>query len=110
MRPAIRDLISERLELKLGEPMDSLFDRKKQQKLPTAPGRGITPAGEFFLFASTSRQDIAHIESTWAYTAPVPQLKMLPQELTVAELEHSANGIPWALGGRDLETQYGIHA
>ncbi|WP_313549053.1 type VII secretion protein EccCa [Corynebacterium sp.] len=106
MRPAIRDLISERLELKLGEPMDSLFDRKKQQKLPSAPGRGITPAGEFFLFASTSRQDIAHIETSWSEAAPVPRLKMFPQQLTVADLEHSEVGIPWALGGRDLDTQY----
>lgn len=106
MRPAIRDLISERLELKLGEPMDSLFDRKKQQKLPSAPGRGITPAGEFFLFASTSRQDIAHIETSWANVAPVPKLKMLPQQLTVADLDPSAVDIPWALGGRDLDTQH----
>lgn len=55
MRPAIRDLISERLELKLGEPMDSLFDRKKQQGPPSAPGRGITPAGEFFYVRAQPR-------------------------------------------------------
>ena len=108
MRPAIRDLISERLELKLGEPMDSLFDRKKQQKLPAIPGRGITPAGEFFLLARTSRQDIAHIEMSWSKAEAPPRLKMLPQELYSKDLVPSPDSslIPWALGGRDLNTQY----
>lgn len=117
MRPAIRDLITERLELKLGEPMDSLFDRKKQQKLPNLPGRGITPEGESMLMAATSRQDLAHIESLWTHVAPVPELKMLPATLSVAdlvttdassELERNPDvdiRIPWARGGRDLETQ-----
>lgn len=107
LRPAIRDLISERLELKLGEPMDSLLDRKKQQKLPSAPGRGITPDGEFFLFASTSRQDLAHIEHMWADVQPVPALKMLPQHLPVESLHPGTDAhlIPWAIGGRDLDTQ-----
>lgn len=113
MRPAIRDLISERLELKLGEPMDSLFDRKKQQGLPSAPGRGITPAGEFFLCARTSNQDIAHIESTWSDIQPVPRLKMLPEQLSVSDLlspevdssTRSEDGILWAVGGRDLDIQ-----
>ena len=105
MRPAIRDLISERLELKLGEPMDSLFDRKKQQRLPSAPGRGITPEGEFFLCARTSGQDIAHIQSLWTDAQPVPRLKMLPEQLSVADLPASKTAIPWAVGGRDLDAQ-----
>ena len=61
VRPNVRDLIGTRLELKLTEPMDSLLDRKLQEKLPAAPGRGITAAGKSMLIAATAKEDIAHI-------------------------------------------------
>ena len=106
LRPSIRDLISARLELRLGEAMDSLIDRKAQQKLPAAPGRGITVAGENLLFASTSAQDIAHICGVHADAEAVPALKMLPALLT--DLPQPADGvippgIAWGIGGPDLE-------
>lgn len=106
LRPSIRDLISARLELRLGEAMDSLIDRKAQQKLPAAPGRGITVAGENLLFASTSPQDIAHICGVHAEADPVPALKMLPAVLT--DLPRAADaaeprGIAWGVGGPDLD-------
>ena len=108
MRPAIRDLIANRLELRLGEALDSLIDRKLQQKLPSAPGRGLTQAGENMLLAHTSNQDIAHICRVHANAVPAPQLKMLPAVLTPEALaahgEAPTGGIPWGIGGRDLST------
>ena len=108
MRPAIRDLIANRLELRLGEALDSLIDRKLQQKLPSAPGRGLTLAGENMLLARTSNQDIAHICRVHAAADPVPSLKMLPAVLTpaalVAQGEVLAGEIAWGIGGRDLDT------
>ena len=108
MRPAIRDLIANRLELRLGEALDSLIDRKLQQKLPSAPGRGLTLAGENMLLARTSNQDIAHICRVHAAADPVPQLKMLPAVLTPAALaaqgDVPAGEIAWGIGGRDLDT------
>lgn len=107
LRPAIRDLIHHRIELRLGEAMDSLIDRKAQQKLPTAPGRGLTLAGEQMLIALTSNQDIAHITATAlaAGQEPVPQLRVLPTEISVAELPPATeSGIVFAIGGPRLQT------
>lgn len=111
MRPAIRDLMSHRLELRLGEAMDSLIDRKAQQKLPALPGRGITQAGEFMLIAHSSNQDLAHICHTaeargWQ---PVPALKMLPHSVNTSELvpeEHAPSALAFGIGGQRLRTQY----
>lgn len=107
LRPAIRDLIDQRLELRLNEPLDSLIDRKAQQRIPAdAPGRGITSDAEDVLIALSSNQDIAHIAHTAQAQgqAPVPELKMLPQHITLGEVEKlCALGNPYAIGGPRLE-------
>ena len=59
----MRDLIGTRIELRLTEPMDSLIDRKLQEKLPAVPGRGLTPDGRVMQLAHTSGEDIAHLAS-----------------------------------------------
>lgn len=105
LRPAIRDLIGTRIELRLGEPMDSLIDRKKQQKLPALAGRGLTPDGEHMLFALSSNQDAGHVilasqQNGWV---SVPKLKLLPTSITRAQLESSL-GLAFAVGGRKLST------
>lgn len=104
LRPAIRDLISHRIELKLGEAMDSLIDRKAQQKLPTLPGRGLDPRGRQMLIALSSNQDLAHITATAAGQEPVPALRVLPPHIGVEELEPPAGGIALAVGGPRLST------
>jgi S-DNA-T family DNA segregation ATPase FtsK/SpoIIIE len=44
LRPAIRDLLGTRLELRLGDPTDSYLDRRTAMNVPAeSPGRGITP-------------------------------------------------------------------
>ncbi len=44
LRPAIRDLLGTRLELRLGDPTDSYLDRRTAMNVPPeTPGRGITP-------------------------------------------------------------------
>ncbi|QGU06469.1 ESX-1 secretion system protein EccCa1 [Corynebacterium occultum] len=107
LRPSIRDLIHHRIELRLGEAMDSLIDRKAQQKLPAAPGRGLTADAEHMLLALTANQDIAHITTTaeQAGESPVPALKMLPANIAVGDLALSDDpGIPFAVGGPRLAT------
>ncbi|MDY3127162.1 MAG: type VII secretion protein EccCa [Corynebacterium sp.] len=107
LRPAIRDLITERFELRLGEAMESLIDRKKQQKLPHSPGRGLTLAGEDMLFAFTAAQDLAYIAAHWSSVSPVPSLKMLPSSLSLSTIPGpQAESLPWGVGGRDLDTQF----
>ncbi|MDO5512751.1 type VII secretion protein EccCa [Corynebacterium sp.] len=102
LRPAVRDLIAHRIELKLGEAMDSLIDRKAQQKLPGLPGRGLDPEGRPMLLALSSNQDIAHIVSTGGED-PVPRLRVLPPRVHLAELD-PAPGVPLAVGGPRLTT------
>ncbi|MDN6199292.1 type VII secretion protein EccCb [Corynebacterium flavescens] len=102
MRPAIRDLIANRVELRLAEAMDSLIDRKAQQKIPKIPGRGITSAGEHMLIAKTSNQDIAHVAHLHANVPAVPALKMLPTHLSEAPAS-ALGSIAWGIGGPDLE-------
>ncbi|AGF71576.1 Ftsk domain-containing protein [Corynebacterium halotolerans YIM 70093 = DSM 44683] len=106
LRPAVRDLITHRLELKLGEAMDSLIDRKAQQKLPALPGRGLTGDGGTMLIALSSTQDLAHITATAhdAGQAPVPRLRVLPGHIDAAELAEPESGVPFAVGGPRLET------
>ncbi|MDO5031274.1 type VII secretion protein EccCa [Corynebacterium sp.] len=116
MRPSIRDLISARVELRLGEAMDSLIDRKAQQKLPAKPGRGLNLAGENLLWASTSPQDLAHICRLHEGAEPAPRLKMLPAVLRElpqaaggATLPRPAGEIAWGIGGPDLDVMVWQH-
>lgn len=108
IRPNVRDLIGTRLELKLTEPMDSLLDRKLQEKLPAAPGRGITAGGKSMLIAATAKEDIAHIAAQAAGQTPVPRLKVLPERVAADELaavvpEARRGRIVLGIGGRDVE-------
>ncbi|MBC3186005.1 type VII secretion protein EccCa [Corynebacterium sp. zg-331] len=103
LRPAIRDLIDVRLELQLGEAMDSLIDRKAQQKIPARPGRGITQDGEQMLWCRCSTQDIAHIAMVSAEQNPVPRLKVFPTDLSLADLPHVEESVTVGIGGIHLD-------
>jgi len=52
IRPALKDQIGTRIELRLGDAADSELNRKAAQHVPLAcPGRGITRAGQHMLVA-----------------------------------------------------------
>lgn len=52
IRPALKDQLGTRIELRLGDPADSELDRKQAQQVPNdKPGRGITPGGLHMLVA-----------------------------------------------------------
>ncbi len=107
IRPAVRDLIAGRLELKLGEAMDSVVDRKAQLRLPSLPGRGLNLQAEQVLIANTTTQDIAHVcaLATGGNQQPVPQLSVLPTDIALHELVGAIDaGIPIARGGVELTT------
>lgn len=111
MRPAIRDLISHRIELRLGEAMDSLIDRKAQLKLPHAPGRGLTTDGEPMLIALSTNQDIEYVRMSAEQQgqSPVPPLRVLPPQIHRAEIctgnTDVGKGILIGLGGPKLSPQ-----
>lgn len=108
LRPSIRDLIAHRVELRLAEPMDSLIDRKAQQKIPQAPGRGVTGEGEQMLVAYTSAQDMAHISAQAEAQGyeQVPQLRVLPESLDLSSLSLRDGMVALGMGGANLETVY----
>jgi S-DNA-T family DNA segregation ATPase FtsK/SpoIIIE len=63
IRPAIRDAIGTRLELRLNDPMESDFGRRIAETVPTgAPGRGVTPDGLHFQVALPRMDDRAELD------------------------------------------------
>jgi S-DNA-T family DNA segregation ATPase FtsK/SpoIIIE len=99
-RAAVRDLMGTRLELRLGDTMDSEIDRKLAALVPTGrPGRGIVPGKVHFL-AALPRIDgdpsastlgdgvemmVKQVAGAWRGPAG-PKLRLLPELLTVDEL------------------------
>ena len=106
LRPTVRDLITRRVELRLPDPLDSLINRKAQEKLPSAPGRGLTGEGEQMLIAYTAGEDLAHIASAAerAGQERVRQLQMLPTSILRSELDQSVDGLTFGIGGVHLTT------
>jgi DNA segregation ATPase FtsK/SpoIIIE, S-DNA-T family len=51
LRPALKDLLGSRLELRLGEPGESEVDRRRAAGVPTRPGHGLAPTGAMVLAA-----------------------------------------------------------
>jgi DNA segregation ATPase FtsK/SpoIIIE, S-DNA-T family len=101
IRPAVRELLGTRLELRLGEPFESEINRRAAANVPErSPGRGITREGLHFLAAlprvdgrSTSHDLVpamrglaAAARRRWAGTPMAPPVRTLPAVLPVSEL------------------------
>ncbi|MFD1320822.1 type VII secretion protein EccCa [Micromonospora sonneratiae] len=94
-RPAIRDLFGSRLELRLGDPTDSVVSRRTAANVPEkTPGRGITAESLHFLtalpeLASLGGEPPALVKAVagaWS-GAPAPRVRLLPPVLPYAELD-----------------------
>lgn len=111
VRPALRDQLLNRVELRLGDPMESEFDRKRAENVPIGkPGRGLSsekldhlsalPRIDGSSDAAGLAEGMAHLVATvkehWQ-GAPAPQVRMLPTVLHVNELpkggDHPRQGI-----------------
>ncbi|MBE1495544.1 S-DNA-T family DNA segregation ATPase FtsK/SpoIIIE [Amycolatopsis lexingtonensis] len=100
LRMNIRDLFASRLELKIGDPIDSIIDRRAAMSVPAdAPGSGISPTGHQMLVALpridgvSAAGDLA--DGTGALVEAVrtawpgelaPPVRLLPTQLPYAEL------------------------
>ncbi|MBL7253223.1 type VII secretion protein EccCa [Paractinoplanes lichenicola] len=99
MRTWLRDLIGTKLELRLGDAMESEVGSRKAATVPNQPGRGLTADGLHFLGAlprmdgSSEVADLA--EATKAVTEeigtfwpgePAPGVRLLPTRLPVEQL------------------------
>lgn len=100
VRPALRDLLGTRVELRLGDPTESEVDRRLATNVPqSAPGRGLTPDRLHFLSA-LPRIDgapdvagladgvadlVARVRAAWP-GAGAPAVRMLPAVLPYPDL------------------------
>ena len=99
-RAAVRDLLGTRLELRLGDPVDSEIDRALAALVPPGrPGRGLVP-GRWHVLTALPRIDgdpdaaslgvgterlVARISEAWP-GPPGPKLRLLPDRLTADDL------------------------
>ncbi|RKS72663.1 S-DNA-T family DNA segregation ATPase FtsK/SpoIIIE [Motilibacter peucedani] len=99
IRPAMRDLIGTRFELRLGDPSESEVDRRTAMQVPASPGRGLTRDGFAFLAAlprtdgETSDAGLAEAAAhtveavAQAWSGPVaPPVRLLPRLVPLADL------------------------
>ncbi|MCK7625216.1 type VII secretion protein EccCb [Streptomyces sp. RS10V-4] len=100
VRPALRDLLLNRVELRLGDPIESEIDRRQAHNVPAdRPGRGLSPDRTHFLTAlpridGVSESDnlgpalgalVASVREHWAGPA-APPVRMLPAVFPAGDL------------------------
>ncbi|CAN5680413.1 type VII secretion protein EccC [soil metagenome] len=106
IRPALKDQIGTRIELRLGDPADSEIDRKRARVVPRGrPGHGLTPDGLPFVAALPRIDGVASAEDLDRSAAAVaamlrarhghhraPAIRLLPTSVNhdalLAELTH----------------------
>jgi S-DNA-T family DNA segregation ATPase FtsK/SpoIIIE len=92
-RPAIRDLFGSRLELRLGDPNDSIVSRKAATNVPDrTPGRGITAQSLHFLTAmpqlgAGDPADLVKAVTTGWTGPPAPRVRLLPATVPYSAIE-----------------------
>jgi S-DNA-T family DNA segregation ATPase FtsK/SpoIIIE len=103
IRPALRDQLGTRIELRLGDPADSELDRKQARNVPAArPGRGLTADGRHMLIALPSADAAAVLESS-GYAAP--PIRLLPAHVDYdAVVREADDHIAVGVGERGLRT------
>ena len=117
----VRDQSATRLELRLGDTMDSVVDIRKASAVPQIPGRGLTVETKLHFLSALPRGDgstdpetlsegvadlVDRIASAW-HGPRAPQVRMLPHRLPAAELAEPELGDGQSLKlalGQDEET------
>ncbi|MFJ5220812.1 type VII secretion protein EccCa [Streptomyces sp. NPDC088354] len=115
----VRDQSANRLELRLGDPMDSVVDVRKAATVPRQPGRGLTVDGKLHFLTALPRIDgIDNVENlsdgvaalteriAVGWSGPTaPAVRMLPHRLPASALPapELGDGLRLPLG-QDEET------
>jgi S-DNA-T family DNA segregation ATPase FtsK/SpoIIIE len=110
MRPALRDTLATRFELRLGDPIESEVGSRLAAAVPAVPGRGLLKEGLHFLtalprldgsnpvgdLATASRALIRDVAEHWEGPT-APDVRMLPSRLAISDLPR-ADGYRVAIG------------
>jgi DNA segregation ATPase FtsK/SpoIIIE, S-DNA-T family len=104
IRPAVKDMLSSRIELRMGDPIDSEVGRKFAELVPIGrPGRGMTVERLHMLIAlprldsSSSTEDLTaavakSVEAVRSYYGDraAPAVRMLPHNVDRSSVVHAA--------------------
>lgn len=124
VRAALKDQLMNRLELRLGDTMDSEIDRKVAANVPAGvPGRGQSPQKLHFMgavpridglasdtdLADATQALTAEVSRQWQ-AAPAPEVRLLPREFPAESLPPGGSfprrGVAFALDEDRLEPVY----
>lgn len=99
LRPAVKDLMGGRIELRLGEPSESEVERRRAAQVPTRPGHGLAADGAATVIAqprlASGASDVAALVAAVAAAAPGPgvaPVRLLPDRIELAALPPAAPG------------------
>ena len=84
-RGTVRDLFGSRLELRLGDPLESTVNRRLAATVPARPGRGLTGSGEHFLAALPDAAAVERVRVRWP-SRTAPRIQPLPEWVELSEL------------------------
>ncbi len=104
LRPAVKDLMGGRIELRLGESSESEVDRRRAAEVPMRPGHGLSPDGAATVIAeprlTSGASDVEALVAAVAAAAPGPgvaPVRLLPDRIELAAVPPAGpgeNGIP----------------
>ncbi|MDV8001195.1 type VII secretion protein EccCa [Rhodococcus sp. IEGM 1408] len=131
LRPALRDALGTRVELRLGDPTDSMIDRRVAMTVPSEPGRGLSSGRHHMLVYQPRLDGLVETEGIAAATASAARhlaqrwrarvgdigagpVRMLPEVLPYAQLaslsrpgsDGSRTRVPLGVDEADLTVVY----
>lgn len=118
LRTNIRDLCGTKLELRLGDPTDSMVDRRTAILVPErSPGRGVTTSKHHFLVAAPRLRDseeristglaelVQTVADAWP-SDPAPEIRLLPGDVAYETVNGASSpelGLAVGVAERSLE-------
>lgn len=103
IRPGLKDQIGTRIELRLGDPVDSEMDRRQAALVPAhRPGSGITRDGHHFVVARSHPGTVVR-DGSWT----APPVRLLPDtidhDMVLREAGADSAPVILGIGEADLE-------
>ncbi|SEL31204.1 type VII secretion protein EccCa [Streptacidiphilus jiangxiensis] len=118
LRPRLRDMLGTKLELRLGDSLESEVGPRVAATIPHQPGRGLTSSGHHFLAAlprldsspetadltEATKAAVAEIRAFWPGGA-APDVRLLPTLLPAENLPPAEGDLKVALGWDEQRLQ-----